>query len=500
MSGSDNMDSRPVDNRGEEVPPVNIHPKLMTNRNSTSNPTSARQHTPHSARSEGCVAATVPRNTELAEAGVPPQDGVVRQLSARKHESGALAAPRDVSGNTSGRRAPPAIAAGGGIGEPLQLSEARQRRVPQQQHQPARHAPYAGGSRASAGASREPVRPSRHDGHSPFRSPSKHSDPYGHVTSIVHEYLNNNISALEAQYKNVRSHSAAHVSQFRDPAEHRSASRHPPQPSQPQHINHEAYTPRSARQGSPQPRQNPADYLRGGVPRAALDAPHIKYAEALEHMNSARYSPRAARAYTPSTSTAPTAFLPQVAQLVPERFKYVEPSAEEKKRHKEETLRLLQEWRERQKMRSTASASARVRAASSEPQQEQRQPSSAKASARKRSSSNKRIGKPPVEWPSAASRKSTPATVRGEEKPEWDTTFQPGFGTPPRSPRTASRTPRSARSGRKSGAASCASSRKGRKSRGATPPATAREEAGVNPNAFRRRLLFDVTAPTLSVM
>lgn len=493
-----------MDNSGEVVPPSNIHPKLMTNRGSNSNPTSARQHTPRSARSDGAVAAAVPSNNELAEAGVPPQDGVVRQLSARKQESGSLAGPRDVSGNASGRRAPAAIAAGSGIGEQLQLSEARQRRgsnntgtprSQQQQQQASRHAPYAAGSRASAGASREPIRPGR--------SPSKHNDPYGHVTSIVNEYRNNHISALEAQYKSVRSQSNAPVSHPRDPAEYRSESR--PQQQQQQHEGqHEVYTPRSARQNSPQPRDIAAEYRRGGVPRAALDAPHIKYAEALENMNNARYSPRAARAYTPSASTAPTAFLPQVAQFIPDRFKYVEPSDAEKKRRREETLRLLQEWRERQK--AIAAAQPRRRAASPRqqpPQDEedeaaQQRKGSGKAGAGKRSGSKNR---PRTRSQQPAAEKSKPATADGEERPEWDSTFQSGFGTPPRSPRTGgSRTPRSARNGRKSAGASRASSRKGRKSRGATPPATARGEATVNPNAFRRRLLFDITAPTLSVM
>ncbi|KPA81483.1 hypothetical protein ABB37_03840 [Leptomonas pyrrhocoris] len=482
MSGSDNKSSRPTDNSGVEVPALNIHPKFMTNRNGASSRSSTRQGTP---RSEGAIVAAVPTNAELAEAGVPLQDGVVRQLSARKQERGSLAAPRPVAGNGSRRRAPAAIAAGSGIGEPLQLSEPRQRRgnsgTPRSpQQQPSRHAPYAGGSRASLGSSREPIRPGRNAGQSPLRSPSKHHDPYGHVTSVVRDYRNNNISALEAQYRNVRSHSASHVPPARDPVEYRSTS-------QQQEDEDRAPTPRSTRQDSPQPRDSAADYLRGGVPRVALEAPHIKYAEALERMNNPRYSPRVARAYTPSTSTASAPFLPQAAQSIPDRLKYVEPSEEEKKRRKAETLRLLQEWRERQKARSAGAPPARV----PPPPREQQQQSSAKAAPRMRSTSRNR-----------GSARSQPRPVEPavlEEKPEWDSTFEPGFGTPPRTPRTSSRAARSARSGRKSGAASRASSRKGRKSRGATPPASARGDGTTNPNAFRRRLLFDVTAPALFV-
>ncbi|KAL7707547.1 hypothetical protein N2W54_007453 [Lotmaria passim] len=496
MSGSNNDDSRLEEHSGEEAPVSNVHPKLMTHRNSGSNPTSARQQTPHSARSDGAAAA-VPTNAELAVAGVSAQDGVVQQLSARKQDSGSLAAPREVSGNSSGRRAPPTIAAGNGIGEPLQLSEARQRREsdgtprsapqPPQQHPQARHSPYAS-------TSREPIRPGRRtSGHSPFRFPSKQNDPYNHVTSVVHEYLQSHINALEAQYKSVRSHSNAQVSQTRDPTENNSASSR--QRDQP-----EAHTPRSTRQESPQPRHIAAEYLRGGVPRAALDAPHIKYAEALENMYNVRHSPRPARVYTPSASTVPSPNLPQVAQFIPDRFKYVEPSDEEKKRRKEHTLRVLQDWRERQKARNAGPS--QDRGASPRQKNEQDQEQEPRASARKRTASKKSArtrSQQPLAERTAAVEKAAPAVVHGEEKPEWDNTFEPGFGTPQPSPRGRSKTPRSARTGRKSGAASRASSRKGRKSRGATPPATARSETTVNPNAFRRRLLFDITAPTLSV-
>ncbi|KPI88445.1 hypothetical protein ABL78_2458 [Leptomonas seymouri] len=498
MSEPHNGTVRPRDNSGAEVPAINIHPKLMTNRNISSTPTPAHRNTPHS---EGSMAVTVPTNAELVEAGVSAQDGVVRQLSARKQGSEMLAAPRTFSSSSNGRQTLAAVVASNGIGKPLQLSEARQpgesAGTPRskQHHQPARHTPYGGRSRPSLGNSHEPIRPGRNGGHSPLHSPSKHNDPYGHVSSVVRSYVNNNISALETQYKNARSHSNANVPQTRDPAEYRSVSQQLEGDAEANAVNHAAaHQPRSARQSSPQPRHIAAEYLRGGVPRVALDAPHIKYAEALERMHNMRDSPRSSRAYSPSLSTAPTAFLPQVARVIPDRYKYVEPSESEKRSHKEETLRLLQEWRERQQARSFSMSKGRE--GSLDPPQQGGAKSGKRAASKKRAPS--RSQEPLLEH-SAPTRKPVPAPLRGEEKPEWDNRFEPGFGPPPPSPRTGSRTPRSARSGRRGDGALRASSRKGRKSRGTSSPSTARGETTVNQNAFRRRLLFDTTAPVLYV-
>ncbi|GET93529.1 hypothetical protein, unknown function [Leishmania tarentolae] len=553
MSNYDTVSA--VDGNDAAVTEIKVHPRLMTHRRSSDSHISSAHQTPRSSRA-------VPTNAELAHAGVTAQDGVVQQLSARTDEIGSLAGPREVSSQrNSGHQPLTAITACGTIAELPKFGEPHKRpaisNTPRehqhQNHQPQRmrSTSHRGVARNLAGgsSSHEQVRPGHSSRSSTPRLSSKHKDPYAHVTSVVHEYCQNRISALEAQYGVVRSHSNASVSrdcdtrqsQIASPlsAERRysaSAHRRASMRSGDEARQLSSMSSRS-RQNSPLPRSVREEYLRGGVPRAALDAPHIRYAEALANRNSC-LSPSSARlaCMRSMSSNMTTSYVPDVANRIPDRFKYVPPTEEERRRHREETLRALEEWRRRQWASGNASRDGTVDMDAGGAAVESRNGNPTKNQA------DTRFQKaPPAHSESSASCESwksqTPQaddenTVRGVPRKGFGNTsdslsgrareaFTPskrrsarktknirdavvqhdgyssngdagGWQRPQLFAGTRSDTPMS--HGR-NGTGPRASPRKGRMS----PMESARSVEDIKQNSFRRKLLFDVVAPTVSV-
>lgn len=517
------------------VPEGNLHPRLMTHRPDSDSYTSSARQTSRSSRA-------VPTNAELAYAGVTAQDGVVQQLSARSEERGSLAGPREVSAQSNfSHRALRAITAGGSIDEPLRFSEPHQRRVisdtpreqqPQQhQSQATRSTSHSGVARNStgAGSSREPIRPGRSDRSSTPRIPSKHNDPYAHVTSVVQEYRQSRITTLGALYRVVRTHSNSSVSQGYGTRQTQSASprsaearyntaAHRRTSARPRDESQRVSSVSSrTRQNSPLPRAVEEEYLRGGVPRAALDAPHIRYAEALYNMYN--YSSFAQRhAGTSSRSSNMTEYVPDVAKRIPDRFKYVPPTEEERRLHREATLRALEEWRRRHWAGENSSCDDSIgmagRGAAVEPRD--RNPTknqTCNSSQRPQLADHEKTAAWALQKefgntsdsPSGQTGDSfTPSKKRSAKKARKvreaaeqhdDYSTNEGAGEWERPKSFVGKRSGTPSSRRQNGAGSRASSRMGRKS----PSESARAEGGTALNSFRRKLLFDVVAPSVSI-
>ncbi|AYU83811.1 hypothetical protein LdCL_360052700 [Leishmania donovani] len=550
MSSYDAMSA--VSSNGAAVPEINLHPRLMTYRPDSDSYTSSARQTPRSSRA-------VPTNAELAYAGVTAQDGVVQQLSSRSEERGSLAGPREVSAQSnSGHRVLRAITACGPIDEPLQFSQPQQRRAvrdtpreqkPQQhQSQLTRNISHGVVTRNPTGAvsSREPIRPGRSSRSSTPRIPSKYNDPYAHVTSVVQEYRQSRISALEAQYRVVRTHSNTSISQGYDTRQSQSAS---PRSAEARH-NASAHRRPSARprdesrrvssassrtrQNSPLPRAMEEEYLRGGVPRAALDAPHIRYAEALQNMYNYSSSAQRLACMSSMSSNMTTEYVPDVARRIPDRFKYVPPTEEERRHHREATLRALEEWRRRQWAGQNASCDEDMAAGgaaveprnrnlaknqagtrSQQPQPARWAPSASyapresqlqQASHEKAAAwaLQKEFGNTSDSFSGQTRDSFTPSKkhsakkaskIRGAAEQHDDYSTNEGAGEWERLQSSVGKRSGTPISRRQNGAGSRASSRKGRKS----PPESARLEDGMKLNSFRQKLLFDIVAPTVSI-
>lgn len=526
-----------VSSNGAVMPEINLHPRLMTHRPESDSYTGSARHSSRSTRA-------VPTNAELAYAGVTAQDGVVQQLSSRSEERGSLAGPREVSAQSnSGHRALRAITACGSIDEPLQLSEPHQGRAirdtpreqkPQQhQSQPTRSISHGVVARnaAGAGSSREPIRPGRSSCSSTPRIPSKHNDPYAHVTSVVQEYRQSRINALEAQYRVAHTHSNTSVSQGYDTRQSQSASPR----SLEARRNASAHSRASARprdgswrmssvssrtrQNSPLPRAVEEEYLRGGVPRAALDAPHIRYAEALYNMyNSSSSSARRLACMSSMSSNMTTEYVPDVAKRIPDRFKYVPPTEEERRLHREATLRALEEWRRRQCARENAHCKGSEDMAAGGAAVELRNRNPPKNQSGTRSQQPQQAGhEEAAAWalqkgfdntsdsfsgqardsftPSkkCSARKAKKIRSAAEQRDDYPTNEGAGEWERPQS--SVGKRSGTLISRRQNGAGLRASSRKGCKS----PTESARVEDGMKLNSFREKLLFDIAPPTVSI-
>ncbi|KAG5465017.1 hypothetical protein LSCM4_00468 [Leishmania orientalis] len=549
MNNGDAVSS--MQKNGTVVPRVELHPKLMTHRGDSDSYISSARQTSLSSRA-------VPTNTELAYAGVSAQDGVVQQLSAR-NKKGSLTGPRGVrSSSRIGLRPLKAITAARTIEQPLQLPEPHQPRAisgtpddqrpppppaPQHQEQPTRSVSYCGASRASdvADNSQESVRRGYNSRSSTARSLSKQSNPYAHVTSVLHEYCNNHITALEAQYRVVRSRSSAALAysdeqrrgevvsprstetgytssgQGQASARLMSKLRRLPSMSSCNRLN------------SPRPRAVAEGRRCGGVPRAALDAPHIRYAEVLNRMNSYRASSARGRAYAPSTGSARKAdFVPEVATRIPDRFKYVPPTEDEKRLHRVATLSALEEWRERERAtweagpisaraasRNSTPAKSRARTfsqpspsfrrahstlyASSESQLQQsdhEKGTSGRLHKRSGNTASPRSAQFQGSFtavPEGRAKTPRKAKYAADQRDDQSTNEEAGEGDRRRSARGK----RSGTPGRRpqNGAASRTPLRKNRES----PQTPARAEGAASASSFRGKLLFDVVAPTVSI-
>ncbi|KAG5465755.1 hypothetical protein CUR178_00468 [Leishmania enriettii] len=532
---------------GPVVPRVELHPKLMTHRSDSDSYISSARQTSLSSRA-------VPTNTELAYAGVSAQDGVVQQLSAR-NKKGLLTGPREVrSSSRIGFRPLKAVTAARAIEQPLQLPESHPPRaisgtpgvqrpppppppppVPQHQEQPTRSVSYCGASRALdvADNSQESVRHGYCSRSSTARSLSKLSNPYAHVTSVLHEYCNNHITALGAQYRVVRSRSSAALAysdeqrrgevvsprstetgytssgQGQESARLMSKLRRSPSVSSCNRLN------------SPRPRAVAEGRRCGGVPRAALDAPHIRYAEVLHRMSSYRASSARGRAYAPSSGRVRKAdFVPEVATRIPDRLKYVPPTEDEKRLHRVATLSALEKWRERERATWEAGPSS-ARAASRNSTPSQPSPSLRWAHSELYASSvshlqqsdhdkgtsgrwHKRSGSTVSprsdqiqgsSTPVSEGRARTPrkAKYAADQRDDQSTNEEAGEGDRRRSARGK----RSGTPGRRpqNGAASRTPLSKNRES----PQTPARADGAASASSFRGKLLFDVVAPTVSI-
>ncbi|AIO02577.1 hypothetical protein LPMP_354450 [Leishmania panamensis] len=539
----------PEDNNGAAVPPMNVHPRLMTHRRDSDSRSSSARQTPRSPW-------TVPTNAELAEAGVTAQDGVVRQLSARNETWGSLAGPREMpSPSNSVHYAPEAITTGGVFGETLQFSEPQQRRsitdtAHEQQPQSQKRQPmYDRQSRGvahcpvDASSSRKPIRPGRNSRSSSARSQLKKNDSYAHVTSVVHGYRENRITALEAQYKVRRSHSNASGTQGYEPKQGYSLSPRSAEAwSSPSALGHASMRHRNeswrvsstsyrSRQGSPLPQAVVEEYRRNGAPRAALDAPHIRYAEALYSMNNYRSSSAQRHAYMSSMPSNVTANnLPDVATRIPDRFKYVPPTEDERRHRREATLRALEEWRERQRVllnsgengngpaviqhnKARAKSCSHTRTQRLQPTYSTYSASYASLESRPQQFNDEKGSMDPLQkhsdiiddsrsgrsrgssGHSAQGREKKPKAIRGAAKQhddhpsnkDADKWEKPQFSTRKRSGTSGSR--------RQNSTGLRTSSRNSR----GVQLTSARGKAGVNSSSFRLKLLFDVSAPSVRI-
>ncbi|KAG5490590.1 hypothetical protein JKF63_00711 [Porcisia hertigi] len=545
---------RQVNGNGIVAQHLSMHPKLMTHRRDIDSPATLSPRTLQSFK-------VVPTNTELAVAGVTLQDGVVQQLSAREEMKGSLAGPREMSSSRdSSRRAPEAIAAGAANVKLLLNKESnppsitndtpRGHEPHKQQRQSACNVPSSGVAHRSVcdNRPRELIQPDQGSTRSLAKSSSsRRKDPYEHVTSVLHSYCHNNITALEAQYKVMRSRSNPpgtqgdllrprnSVSPLSVESVYKTSSQRQPSLPSGSRLQRLSPTPSSTRQNSPLPRLVVEEYLRGGTPRVALDAPHIRYAEALYNRSSRRSfsAKRFSFLHSASSGTA-TEYVPEVATRIPDRFKYVPPTEEERRIRREATLRALQEWRERHKTldrrgrggMDVADSGARVGLHNNTPAQHrararsQQPPPAYSALSASDASSELRLqdfgeaaAGPPLQslpgdtthshsaqsrdfsTPFSARRPMTPREAQGVWGQSEDGYAHEDAGKWEQLPASMGKRSGTPRNRRYRGAVSRESPRKSRKSL----QASSRGEGGAGSNSFHRKLLFDVAAPTVSV-
>lgn len=478
-----------------------LHPKLVTHRGEGDTPRST---------SSALQPLDIPMMQELVEAGTATDDAVVQQLSARKAEAGSLAGPREVPGRGGGA-APDGYAA---MGQQLHLSEARLRPAARPEVRPARRTSHGGGVHSGAGLGRSAA--AIHPGRSPSanrrpsvaeasqtsmgsRSASRQADPYAHVTSVIHDYCANRISTLEAQFGVARL-SAGDSGIKGTPASPQrsdSAVKKRPAAAAPTPLSTAEYgaAEESTRPTSLGYQTAPAVHHYDQRQLRAL-SPQLRFnstvRRGLGQYQNYQLDPAqlSSRSYSPANSGG----IPRVAEYIPEKYKFVPKTEGERRAHREETLRLLEEWRQQH-----ASVAAPRRNADKDNYNDRHHEVSGSSSASwQRTAKEQQTSQQAKKQRNAAVAKSP----RGAEK------AMPEVENEGRSPTVSSRVSRSSRRvGRSRSAQDRMRGRRGSTTAGRSRATSIHEtetdndasRRTVNPYAYRKRLIFGVEVPKIVI-